>query len=78
MKKFDNTDYISQQYNYHFKTEVCKQLMLVIISSMEISGGVLAYIHLILEKCINSDNIYKEELMRCASLNNSIILNSNL
>ena len=73
--QFDNTDYISQQYNYHFKTEVCKQLMLVIISSMEISGGVLAYIHLILEKCINSDNIYKEELMRCASLNNSIILN---
>ena len=75
--KFDDSDYISKQYNYHYQTEVCKYLMLLLINGNEFSGATLFYIHLLVEKLIpilGSDSIYKEELESCASVNNSIIL----
>ena len=81
MFKFDNTDYISKQYNYHYHTEICKYSMFLSINSIEISLAALLYIHLLLEKLppiLDGNNIYKEGLERCASINNSIILDFQL
>ena len=76
--KYDKTDYVSEQYNYHYQTEICKYSMLLFISLAEISAAVIAYIHSILEKyilTIHTSSIYKGQLERCAIVNSSIILN---
>ena len=75
---YDKTDYISEQYNYHYQTEICKYSMLLVISLAEISAAVIAYIHLPLEDYIttmDTSNIYRYQLKRCAIVNSSIILN---
>ena len=74
---YDNADYVSEQYNYHYQTEICKYSILLVISLAEISAAVISYIHSILEKyilTINTSSIYKDQLERCAIVNNSIIL----
>ena len=75
---YDKTDYVSEQYNYHYQTEICKYTLLLVISLAEISAAVIAYIHLPLEDYItimDTSNIYKYQLERCAIVNSSIILN---
>ena len=75
--KYDNTDYISEQYYYHYQTEICKYSMFIVINLAEISGAVIIYLHFLLEEyipIIESDNDYQEVGERCAIVNSSIIL----
>ena len=75
---YDKTDYVSEQYYYHFQTEVCKYSMLLLISLVEITGAVIAHINLVIARyiqTIDTSNVYKYQLERCAEVNSSIILN---
>ena len=44
--RYDKTDYVSEQYNYHYQTEICKYSMLLVINLAEIFGAVIIYIRL--------------------------------
>ena len=75
---YDKTDYVSEQYNYHYQTEICKYSLLLVINLAEISAAVISYIHSILEKyilTIYTSSIYKDQSERCTSVNSSVILN---
>ena len=78
--KIDPTDYISEQYNYHYQTEICKYVLLILTNIAETSISSISCILCFLEYhySINKDNIYREELESCTSINNSIIIEFQL
>ena len=75
--KYDNSDYINEQYKYHFETEVSKYVLLLSISLTEVSLVALSYIHYVIESYdpnISIDSIYGQELRSCTDINNSVII----
>ena len=78
--KIDPTDYISEQYNYHYQTEICKYVLLILINIVETSIAAISWIHSILEHrySVSKGGTYREELQSCACVNNSIILDFQL
>ena len=78
--KIDPTDYISEQYNYHYQTEICKYVLLILTNIAETSISSISCILCFLEYhySINKDSIYREELESCTSINNSIIIEFQL
>ena len=77
----DPSDYISEQYNYHYQTEIRKYVLLLLINFAEITGYLLSYLHLVMEEYdpfLNSDSIYRRDLESCTSVNNSVIIDFEL
>ena len=77
----DPSDYISEQYNYHYQTEIRKYALLLLINFAEITVTILSYLHFVLEEYdpfLNRDSIYRRDLESCTSVNNSVIIDFQL
>ena len=77
----DPSDYISEQYNNHYQTEIRKYVLLLLITFAEITVDLLSYSHLLMEEYdpfVDSDSIYRRDLESCTSVNNSVIIDFEL
>ena len=79
--KYDSSDYISEQYYYHYQTEISKYLLMVLITMTEMLVAILTYLHYVLENnetIINIHSLYRDELESCGHVNNSVIITYQL
>ena len=77
--RYDPSDYISEQFNYHYQTEICKYVLFFVMNFVEGSIVVLSYAHTLLEHHpFTNASIYREAIVSCTGVNNSIIIDFQL
>ena len=75
----DDDGYLSEQYCYHFQTEIWKYVFLLSINSAEVLGGILVVIKELIQTyyTINTKS-YDHSQEKCGNVNNTYLINLQL